>query len=85
MKGKRVWSLLGLAACIIVLALSMLQLNAIGNDLQYLIPAPAMAPAAQGDTQGQENAPAAKPNQAALTLWENLKTTAEKWTGVMKT
>jgi hypothetical protein len=93
MKEKKLRGFLALFACAAVLALSAFQINAVGRDLQYLVPAPQMQANRQqqqdqqqnGEQDGQEETPAAKPNQAALTLWESLKTAAESWSGTMDT
>lgn len=101
MKEKKLRGYLMLFICAAVLALSAFQINAVGRDLQYLIPAPQMQANSQqqqdqqqdqqqgggqdGQQDGQEETPAVKPNQAALTLWESLKTAAENWSGVMET
>ena len=96
MKEKKLRGYLMLFICAAVLALSAFQINAVGRDLQYLIPAPQMQAESQqqdqqqqggnqnGQQNGQEETPAPKPNQAALTLWESLKTAAENWSGVME-
>ncbi len=91
MKEKKLRSYLMLFLCAAVLAWSAVSIAAVGGDLQYLIPAPQMEPndqqqnQQQGQEEGQEDTPAAKPNQAALTLWESLKTAAENWSGIMET
>ena len=92
MKEKKLRGFLALFVCAVVLAWTAVSISAVGQDLQYLIPAPKMEPAAQDDQQDnqqdeqdeQEEEPQ-KPNQAALTLWENLQTKAEKWSGIIKT
>lgn len=88
MKKTTIWSLLGLLLCAAALLLSGLQINAVGRDLQYLIPAPKMEPAQPdqtGDDDGsqEEETPPPAPNRAALALWESLKTAGEGWDGVM--
>ncbi len=100
MKEKKLRGYLMLFICAAVLALSAFQINAVGRDLQYLIPAPQMQANSQqqdqqqdqqqgqqqdGEQDDQEETPAAKPNQAALTLWESLKTAAGNWSGIMDT
>jgi hypothetical protein len=100
MKEKKLRGYLMLFICAAVLALSAFQINAVGRDLQYLVPAPQMQASSQqqnlqqdqqqdGEQEdqgdGQDDTPAAKPNQAALTLWESLKTAAESWSGSMET
>lgn len=93
MKEKKLRGFLMLFVCAAVLALSAFQITAMGRNLQYLIPAPQMqadSQQQQGQQQGggqddKEDTPAAKPNQAALTLWDNLKTAAENWSGIMET
>jgi hypothetical protein len=97
MKEKKFRGFLALFVCAAVLALSAFQINAMGRDLQYLIPAPQMQANSQqqqdqqqdgeqgGQQDDQEETPTAKPNQAALTLWESLKTAAENWSGIMET
>ncbi len=92
MKEKKLRGFLALFICAAVLALSAFQINAMGRDLQYLITAPQMQANSQQqqNQQGEEEddqqeTPAPKPNQAALTLWESLKTTAEGWSGTMET
>ncbi len=90
MKEKKLRGFLALFVCAAVLILSAFQINAVGRDLQYLIPAPQMEPDnRQQDQQDQqqedqESTPAPKPNQAALTLWDNLKTAAGSWNGIME-
>lgn len=96
MKEKKLRGYLMLFICAAVLALSAFQINAVGRDLQYLVPAPQMQANSQqqnqqqngnqnGQQNGQEETPVQKPNQAALTLWKSLKTAAENWNGIMET
>ncbi len=89
MKERKLRGFLALLVCAVVLAWAAASISAVGQDLQYLIPAPKMEPAQQDDQQDdqqdeQEETPQ-KPNQAALTLWESLQTKAEKWPGIIKT
>ncbi len=94
MKEKKLRGFLALFICVAVLILSAFQINGVGRDLQYVIPAPQMEPSDQQQDQqdqqdqqqdDQENTPAPKPNQAALTLWKSLKTAAGSWNGIMET
>ena len=93
MKGKKFRGFLALFICAAVLALSAFKIGAVGRDLQYMVPAPQMEPNSQQEQdqqqeeqqEDQEDTPAPKPNHAALTLWENLKTAAEGWNGIMET
>ena len=87
MKKIRIRGLLGILVCAVALLFSGLQINAVGNDLQYLIPAPKMEPNQQdqaGDDGSQEEeAPLPVPNSAAKALWESLQTAGEDWSGTM--
>ncbi len=86
MKEKKLRGFLAIFICAAVLIWSAISITAVGHDLQYMIPAPQMEPGEQQDQQDyQEDMPAQKPNQAALTLWESLKTAAENWSGIMET
>ncbi len=86
MKEKKLRGFLVIFICAAVLIWSAISITAVGHDLQYMIPAPQMEPGEQQDQQDdQEDMPAQKPNQAALTLWESLKTAAENWSGIMET
>ncbi len=99
MMKKCVRCLLALAVCAAVIVWAWVQTSAAGSDLQYLIPAPRMVPATQPDKTGTdeaggdpaagnetgENARAALPNQATITLKENLQSLATGWAGVMQT
>ncbi|MCE5342200.1 MAG: ABC transporter permease [Eubacteriales bacterium] len=97
MKKKSVQCLLVFAVCAAVLAWAWAQTAAVGDDLQYLITAPLMVPTAQqadpveDGQSGQDEASegltqqAVRPNQAALDLWDSLKTKADSWGGVIQT
>ncbi len=87
MKEKKLRGFLALFICAIVLAWTAASISAVGQDLQYLVPAPKMEPAAenQQDEQDEQEEMPQKPNQAALTLWESLQSKAEKWQGIIKT
>jgi hypothetical protein len=97
MKKSIVRCLIVLAVCTAVLVWSWSQINVVGNDLQYLVPAPQLTASAsnqpetdQADADSDENSASDKtdtktvPNQAVQVLWESLKNTAEGWTGVIQ-
>ena len=89
MKEKKLRGFLALFVCAVVLVLTAVSIAAVGQDLQYLIPAPKMEAKQQQDDQQQnetdeQEETTQKPNQAALTLWESLQTKAEKWPGMIK-
>jgi hypothetical protein len=91
---KYVRSLLALIVCAAVLAWAWVETDAVGGDLQYLIAAPRMEPATQqeqqgadeqgGDTADGEPQAVVLPNQATLTMLENLRTLTDGWSGVMQ-
>ncbi len=86
MKEKKLRGFLALFVCAAVLIGSAISIFAVGQNLQYLVPAPQMEPAQQMDPQDdQQDQTPAKPNGQVLSLWESLKSTAEKWSGIMET
>lgn len=81
-------TLILLAVCAVLLVWSAAQVSAVGNDLQYLVPAPALETESdqQADTQTGETVPATqtKPNAQTLALVTSLQTAAEAWDGVIQ-
>ena len=65
-----------------------LQIHAAGNDLQYLVPAPAIERGDDGQAgvpaDGEQAAAPGKPNAPTLALWNSLQTTAESWNGMLE-
>ena len=96
MKKHRKWTWIALAVCAAVLGWSYVELHAIGGNLQYLVPAPAMDAGSGSqstppdNTQpgaaqpGGEQTEPVRPNAQSLTLWESLQTTANDWNGIIQ-
>ena len=85
MKKKYTRTIAGLILCAAVICYAVFSINSVGENMQYLIPAPQMqsgdaVPPGQDDTQAVQP----DPNAAVKTLWESLKTQAEEWSGVMR-
>lgn len=64
-----------LLVCAAVLAWCMVQIDAVGNHLQYLIPAPQLSQ----DSSSEQTAP----NQAVANLLESLTEASEDWNGII--
>lgn len=84
MKHINKWALAALAVCAVLLLWSAMQVRAVGNDLQYLVPAP--APETISTPANEEADPAAetRPNAQALAWFDTLQTTAEGWDGIIQ-
>lgn len=70
--GKQVFILL---VCAAVLCWCMVQIDGVGNHLQYLIEAPAVT-----ESSGEQQS---RPNDSVATMLENLQESASKWDGII--
>lgn len=81
MKKRNFWPILLLCVCMVLLVWAYTQVQAVGSDLQYLIPAPAVQ-ADSGDSDDDTTA-SVLPNAQAKALLEDLQTLAGDWDGIV--
>lgn len=90
MKKRNPWAMLLLAVCAALLLWAYTQVRAVGGDLQYLIPAPALQTAQEktGETETgtDPGMPEAEtlPNAPVKTMLDSLQTAQEDWAGVFE-
>lgn len=72
-----------LGVCVVVLIFSMTQISAVGNHLQYLVPAPSMS---QGQWDGGSDGSSAStlPNQTLKDWLFSLKDRSSDWSGIIR-
>ena len=90
MKKRKRLALLLLTVCTVMLVWSVTQIRAIGNNLQYLVPAPEMETGAeyqdapQTDQQTETKTAQTAPNAKIQELLESLQMIAENWDGIIE-